>query len=152
MASRRSSRILTTTIEVCVDSDTKDQENKKCNDSKNPSTPIAKGRIQNPLRNGVLKQVSQTAPRKRSRQSGNKFEPSKKLESRDMWTRAMMDDVSILQSIVLQSFVLQSIVLQSFVWNLLTVTLTGCPGSVHKGKREARRNDRPNRTVNHYDS
>ena len=136
MASRRSPRILTTKIEVCVDPETEEQENKKCDNFKNPSTPIGKRRMRNPSRNAALKQVSQTAPRKRSRQTGNKFEPSKRMES-DMWTRAMMEDVSVLQS---------------FVWRLSTVTLTGCPGSIHKGKGETGPNDRSNRTVHHHDS
>lgn len=127
---------MTTRVEVCVDSETEEQENRKCNNCKNPSTPVAKRRIRNPSRNGALKEGSQTAPRKRSRQNGSKFESSKKLESDDMWTRAMMEDVS-----VFQSFVSQSLVFQSIVWNLLTLTLTGCPGSVHKGKGETRPND-----------
>lgn len=93
MATRRSSRVLTTTIEICPDSDDDSREN-QCNDNNTnqEKTPNGKKLKRNLTRKAALVQVSQTVPKKPKRRL--KLGESSKLKHADLWTRSMMNDVS----------------------------------------------------------
>ena len=96
MATRRSTRISTTTIELCPYSDDDEQENKDSINHKEVVTPNRRKKVQNVSRKAVLKQVSQTAPKKRR----NGTVTFKNLKPADLWTRAMKNDVSFIGYLV----------------------------------------------------
>lgn len=95
MATRRSSRILTTTIEVCPDSDADEPENRSSNKVEQSKTPSGKQSDRCSSRLKVLQEVSKTAPRKQRRVMGTEREGPKRLVPADLWTKAMKKDVSL---------------------------------------------------------